>query len=161
MNIHHELALADELRNPAYVDLLARRDFDGVAALLNAPVAIANPDKEPRQVPVHLTLKAVMAEVPAAEMVKAYSLLPGFVPDVKAAIDNQDREYLSGLLLIAVTAGAISQETAGRLAPLLTATETVTPPATINAPGRAAELGIGSVTADDVQTMAHRYLGGG
>ena len=160
MNIHQELALAEELRKPVYVDLLAARDFAGVAALLNAPITIANPDTAPYQVPITLTLKAVMAAVPAAEMVKAYSLLPGFVPDVKAAIDNQDREYLGGLLLIAVTAGAISQETAAKLQPLLTATETVTPPATIDAPSRASEIGVGYVEPDDVQTMAHRYLGG-
>jgi hypothetical protein len=159
VNIHQELALADELRNPAYADLLARRDFAGIAMLLNAPVVVANPDKTPHQVPVTLTLKMVMADVPPAEMVKAYSMLPGFVPDVKQAIDNQDREYLGGLLLIAVTAGAISQETAGKLQPLLTATETVMPPATIDAPCRAAELGIGAVDPDDVQTMQHRYLG--
>jgi hypothetical protein len=160
MNIHQELALADELKNPAYADLLKRRDFEGIAMLLNAPVVVANPDKTPRAVPVHLTLKLVMAEVPPAEMVKAYAMLPGFVADVKTAIDRQDREYLGALLLIAATAGAISQETAAKLQPLLTATETVTPPATIDAPCRAEELGIGVVYADDVQTMAHRYLGG-
>ena len=160
MNIHQELALAEELRNPAYAELLARRDFEGIAMLLNAPVVIANPDTTPYQVPVRLSLKTVMAEVPPSEMVKAYSLLPGFVPDVKKAIDDQDREYLGGLLLIAVTAGAISQETAANLAPLLTATETITPPATIDAPS-IAEAVVGCVVyADDVQTMAHRYLGG-
>ena len=159
MNIKQELALAEELRNPAYADLLARRDFEGIAMLMNAPVVIANPEKDPRQVPIRLSLKAVMSNVPAAEMVKVYSL-PGFVGDVKTAIDDQDREYLGVLLMIAVTAGAISQETAAKLQPLLTATETVTPPATIDAPSRASEIGVGYVEPDDVQTMAHRYLGG-
>jgi hypothetical protein len=160
VNIHQELALADELRKPAYAEQLAARDFAGIAAVLNAPRIVANPDKEPHQVPVHLTLKAVMEQVPPEEMVKAYSLLPGFVADVKKAIDNQDREYLGALLTIAATAGAISQETAAKLQPLLTATETVTPPETIEAPSLA-ETVIGSVVyADDVQTMAHRYLGG-
>lgn len=159
MNIHQELALAEELRKPEYADALATRDFAGIAATLNAPRTVPNPDTMPYQVPVRLTLKLIMSNVPAAEMVKCYGL-PGYVADVKTAIDNQDREYLAVLLNIASAAGVISEATAAALAPLLTATETITPPATIDAPSLA-ETVIGSVvTADDVQTMAHRYLGG-
>jgi hypothetical protein len=159
MNIHQELALRDELAKPTYAEALAERAYAAIAAAINAPQVVANPDKTPRQVPIRLSLKMVMSQVPPAEMVKAYGL-PGFVADVKTAIDNQDREYLSGLLTIAVAAGAISEVTAAGLVPLLTATETVEPPATIEGPS-IAEMVIGAVvTPDDVATMHHRYLGG-
>ena len=158
MNIHADLALADELRKPAYTDALKARQFAAIAAIINAPRTVPNPDTMPRTVPIRLTLKLVMGNVPAAEMVKAYSL-PGFVGDVKKAIDDQDREYLAVLLNIAVAAQAISIETAAKLQPLLIATETVTPPETIDAPSLAEVLGIGVVTADDVQEVAHRQLG--
>mgnify|MGYP000932926785 FL=1 len=158
MNIHAELALADELRKPEYTAALKARQFAAIATAINAPRTVPNPDTTPRDVPIRLTLKLVMGNVPAAEMVKAYAL-PGFVADVKTAIDNQDREYLAVLLNIAVAAQAIGQDTATKLQPLLTATETVTPPETIDAPSLAEELGIGVVTADDVQEVAHRQLG--
>jgi hypothetical protein len=160
MDAKQERTLAQELSAPTYQAQLKARAYADIAAALNERKTVDNPDKTPREVPITLTLKAIMEDVPPSEMVKAYQLLPGFVSDVKAAIDRQDREYLGGLLQIAVAAGAISTETAGNLAPLLTATETVTPPATIDAPSIAESLDLGTVTADDVQLVAHRYFGG-
>jgi hypothetical protein len=159
MDIAQEATLAQELKAAKYAELLAGRNYTEIAAALNAPTINENPNKAPYQVPVRLSLKMVMGNVPAAEMVKAYAL-PGYVADVKRAIDDQDREYLAVLLSIARAADAIGENTAAALAELLSATETITPPATIEAPSIAEALGIGLVTAGNVQLIAHRYFGG-
>lgn len=159
MRIQQEIALADLLTDPRYAEALAGRQYAEIAEEINAPRQIPNPDTTPTTRPAPLSLPAIMAIVPPAEMAKAYQL-PGFVADVKTAIDRQDRQYLTGLLSIAQAAGTISQETAGTLAGLLSATETIAPPAMLEIFGLAEEKIGQAVTAEDVQTIHYRYLGG-
>lgn len=132
------------------------QDYPAIAARLNAPTEVQNPDagKETTVItPTPITLKGLLAIVPPAEGATIYSKLPGFVDDLRNAIDNQDREYLGGLLNIAYAGGAISQQTAANLAPLLTATTTTTTtaPATIPGPSLAEAAKLGVVTAMGVQ----------
>ncbi len=133
-----------------------RQNYPAIASALNAAKTIVNPDAgqtDTTTMPVPVTLKSLLSIVPPAEAAAIYSKLPGFVDDLRVAIDSQDREYLGSLLTIAVAGGAISAATADKLRPLLTATETVTntAPATISGPSLAAAAGLGTVTASDVQ----------
>ena len=84
-----------------------------IAAALNAPTTVANPVAAAPMVPAPVTLKAIMAQVPAAEMVKAYQL-PGYINDLKIAIDGDDREYMGVLLGIALAGNIISAGTSSR-----------------------------------------------
>jgi hypothetical protein len=144
-----ELTLAAELHKPAYTEALAARAYATLAATLNAPVTVANPTKEPTVALAPITLKAMLS----------YTKLPGFVDDLRNAIDTQDREYLGKLLAIAVAGGAITAETAAKLAPLLSATTSTAAPATVDTPGIGATLGLPTLSAEDVQITAHRHFG--
>lgn len=127
--------------------------YSEIAAHLNAPIEMANPVTEAPQIPVPVTLKSVMALVAPAEMVAVYQTLPAFVADLKTAIDNQDREYMAGLLVIAATAGVIGAETQAALAGMLAATmadPSWTP--TVMGPSLAAQAGLPPVTPEQVQT---------
>lgn len=125
-------------------------DYAAIAARLNATTSVENPVKEPTLEPVPITLKTLLALVPATEAAKIYGL-GTFVTDLKVAIDDGDREYMGYLLSVAVAGAAISAETAGKLAPLLTATVEVAPDATIAGPSLAQVAGLGKVTAAQVQ----------
>jgi len=125
-------------------------NYPAIAERLNAATVVENPDKEPTTAPVAITLKALLALVPAAEAAKIYGL-GTFVTDLKVAIDAGDREYMAYLLSVAVEGAAISAETAAALAPLLTATTSVAPPATIAGPSLASAAGLGTVSAAEVQ----------
>ena len=131
--------------------LAAAQNYPAIADALNAPTVVANPVAEAPQVPINITLKAVMAAVPVAEAVKIFQL-PGYIDNLKVAIDADDTEYLGFLLQVAVAAQAISAQTAATLAPMLTAT--VADPtwtATIAGPSLAAANGHGVVSAAQVQ----------
>lgn len=132
--------------------------YSQIADKLNAPIEIPNPVTEAPQVHAPITLKQLMAVVPPAEMVAVYKELPTYVADLKKAIDDQDRDYMAGLLLIAVTAGVISQATAGQLQALLAATipdPTWTP--MIDGPSLAQQAGFSSVSPADVQGALHSF----
>ena len=131
--------------------LAAAQNYPAIADHLNAPTTVANPVTVAPQVPADITLKSVMAQVPAAEAVKIFQL-SGYVDNLKIAIDQDDREYLAFLLSVAVAANAISAGTAAKLQPMLTAT-TADPTwsATINGPSLASANGYGVVTAAQVQ----------
>jgi len=86
---------------------------------------VPNPVTVAPQVPKAITLKAIMAVVPAAEMVKCYQL-PGFIDDVRRAIDADDREYMNILIQIAAAANAITSganSSVSKLTALLAQTE--------------------------------------
>jgi hypothetical protein len=127
-------------------------DYPVIAAVLNALTVVDNPQTEPTAAPVPITLKTLLALVPAAEAAKIYAL-GGFVADLKIAIDAGDREYMAYLLSVAVAGAAISPETAGKLTPLLTATVAVDPPATIAGPSLASAAGLGTVSAAQCQAV--------
>ena len=133
-------------------------NYTAIAARLNAPTTIDNPragETDETTTPVEITLKSVMAAVPVAEQVAIYKELPQLIPDLKAAIDGGDREYMAGLLQIAAAAQVISGDTIAALAALLAATDTTTTvqPATIAGPSLAQAAGLGTVTSAQVQAV--------
>ncbi len=125
-------------------------DYEAIAALLNAPTVIDNPVTEPYAVPDPPTLEDVLAVVPSAERVKIRAL-SGYVDDVRRAIDTQNALYMATLIEDALTANAISAETATALAALVQRTTTVTPAATIAGPSLAQAAGLGTVSSAQVQ----------
>ena len=126
-------------------------DYPAIAARLNAPTTIANPVTEPYAVPDPPTLEDVLGIVPSAERVKIRAL-SGYVDDVRRAIDTQNALYMATVIEDALTANAISAETAVALGALVQrTTTTVTPPATIAGPSLAAAAGLGSVSSAAVQ----------
>lgn len=166
MNIHAELALAALLQQKPYADMLKTRQFAEVAAILNAPRTVPNPDAGTvTRSPVvqRIRLEDVMGAVSSASRNRIRALV-GFIDELRAALSEQNMAVLAVLLEDALTAQAITLEEAAALQPLLdpanrtTYVET-TAPATLPAPSIAQELGVGNVQPDDVQELAHRYLG--
>jgi hypothetical protein len=126
-------------------------DYEAIAAALNAPTTIPNPVTEPATVPHPPTLDDVLAVVPSAERV-AIRALAGFVDDVRRAIDTQNLLYMQTLIEDALTANAISAQTATALAMLLQRTQPDPAwAATIAGPSLAQAAGLGAITAADVQ----------
>lgn len=128
-------------------------DYPQIAALLNAPTVVANPDageKTEVTAPVSITLKMILALVPPAEAAKVYDMGP-LVDDLKTAIDTNDRDYMAYLLSVA--SGALSAPTIAALTELLQATTTTeyTAPATIAGSSLAQAAGLGHITSADVQ----------
>lgn len=130
-------------------------DYPAIADRLNAPTTIDNPvagAKSTETVYPTVTLPQVLAAVPSDERVKIRQMLPGFNEDVKGAIDSGNTGYMAGLIEDALTATAISANTAGKLVALLTPEEVeTTQPATIAGPSLAAAAGLDTVTAAMVQ----------
>lgn len=127
-------------------------NYEAIAAKLNAPTSIANPVTAAPQVAAPVSLKQVMALVPAAEMVQVYKVMPQLIPDLRNAIDNNDREYMAVLLTIAATSTVISAATVTKLQTLLGSTAPdPTWSATVAGPSLAAAAGLGTVTAAMVQ----------
>ena len=127
-------------------------NYEAIAAKLNAPTTIANPVAAAPQVAAPVSLKQVMALVPAAEMVQVYKIMPQLIPDLRNAIDNNDREYMAVLLTIAATSTVISAATVTKLQTLLGSTvPDPTWSATVAGPSLAAAAGLGVITAAMVQ----------
>ena len=127
-------------------------DYQAIAARLNAPTTVANPVISAPQVAATVSLKQIMALVPAAEMVQVYKQMPQLIPDLRNAIDNNDRDYMAVLLTIAATATVISAGTVAKLQTLLGST--VADPtwsATVAGPSLASAAGFGTVTPAMVQ----------
>lgn len=131
-------------------DLAAAGNYPAIADAGNAPTAIPNPEPQ-TDVPKPLTLKRVMQIVPAAEMAKAYAL-PGYVADVRDAIDGGDTDYMTTLIAIAVAANALTQGSATALAAELALTEADPSwTATIAGPSLFEAQGFGPQTAASIQ----------
>lgn len=149
--------LNDVINANADLQTLAKAGkYAGVVAALEVRTQVNNPVSSAPLVLVPITLKAIMAQVPAAEMVKVYGL-PGFVTDLRTAIAENDREYMGVLLQIATAAGAISAGSAAKLAPMLEATQE-DPSWTAKVPGTARwqKLGLAALpSASDVQAAVH------
>lgn len=128
-------------------------DYPAVAALLNAPTVIANPQTEPATVPHPPSLDDVLAIVPSAERVKIRAL-SGYVDDVRRAIDGNNTLYMQTLIEDALTANAISQATAGKLAELLQRTRPDPAwSAQVAGPSLAQAAGLGRISSADVQAV--------
>jgi hypothetical protein len=149
--------LKDVLNSQADLLALAQAGkYANVVTALEVRTQVNNPVSSAPQVPVPITLKSIMAQVPAAEMVKVYGLA-GFVTDLRTAIADNDREYMGVLLQIAAAAQAISAGTAGKLQPMLTATQ-ADPTWTVKVPSapRWQKLNLPSLpSASDVQAVVH------
>lgn len=127
-------------------------NYEAIAAKLNAPTTIVNPVATAPQVASPVSLKQVMALVPATEMVQVYKQLPQLIPDLKSAIDTNDRDYMAVLLTIAATSTVISAATVTKLQTLLGSTvPDPTWSATVAGPSLASAAGLGTVTAAMVQ----------
>lgn len=133
-------------------------DYQAIAARLNAPTTIANPragevDTATELAPI--TLKSIMSTVPVAEQLAIYKSIPQLIPDLKAAIDAGDREYMAGLLQIAAADGSISAGAIAALTELLQATVTTetVQPATVAGPSLASAAGLGTITSAQVQSV--------
>lgn len=133
-------------------------DYEQIAAILNAPTTIDNPNAgqtTTTETPTPITLDDVMALVPPAESAALYAKMGTLIQNLQQAIDAGNRQWLGYLLATAAdpTNGAISAETAAALAPLLaaTTTTTTTQPATISGPSIAAAAGLGVVTSAQIQ----------
>lgn len=137
-------------------------DYEAIAALLTASSVMENPRKGETDTITHttvtpITLKDVLAIVPTAERLKIRKQLPGFIDDVRRAIDTADADYMTVLLTDAATDGSISAETAAELTELLQSDRTVTTeteyvqPDTIPGPSIATEAGFERITSADVQ----------
>ena len=127
-------------------------NYQAIADKLNAPTTIVNPVAAAPQVAAPVSLKQVMALVPAAEMVQVYKIMPQLIPDLRNAIDNNDREYMAVLLTIAATSTVISAATVTKLQTLLGSTvPDPTWSATVAGPSLAAAAGLGVITAAMVQ----------
>jgi len=130
-------------------------DYPAIAARLNAPSEIDNPragEKDTATVYPTVTLTDVLSLVPSAERVSIRQTLPGFTEDVKGAIDSGNPGYMAGLIEDALTAGAISETTAGHLAALLTPEQVESiQPATIAGPSLAQNAGLGTITSAQIQ----------
>ena len=128
-------------------------DYPAIAQRLNAPTTIDNPVAEAPQVAHPPTLDDVLAVVPSAERV-AIRALAGFVDDVRRAIDTQNLLYMQTLIEDALTANAISAQTATALAMLLQRTQADPAwAAQIAGPSLAQAAGVGTVTAAQVQAV--------
>lgn len=135
-------------------ELAAQGNYPAIADAGNQPTSEPNPEAQ-GTVPAPVELKQVMALVPPAEMAKVYRL-PGFVDDLRRALDANDHEYMGTLMQIALADGAITAGTAAKLQPLLAATEP--DPAwspTVPGPSAFAAAGFGVVSAADVQGALH------
>ncbi len=135
---------------------LRGKTYPEIAAYLAEQPLIANPVTAAPLVPAPVTLKAIMALVPAAEMAKVYRL-PGFITDLRTALDDNDHEYMGVLMQIALADGAITAATAAKLQPYLTAT--VPDPSwseTVPGTPRWQTAGLAAApTAADVQAALH------
>lgn len=126
-------------------------DYPAIAARLNAPTIIDNPQTEPATVAHPPTLKEIYAAIPVAEAAAIYNK-PGLSADIRNAIDSGDADYLQMMLAIVLEMQIISAQTATALAMLLQRTQPDPAwSATIAGPSIAQAAGVGAVTAAMVQ----------
>lgn len=133
-------------------------DYPQIAALLNAPTVIANPNAGEKVITTTttpITMDAITALVPTEEAAIIYVKAPNLIANMQQAIDANNRAWLGYLLQTAAspTIGALSEDTIGKLAALLEETTTTehTAPATMPGPSLAAAAGLSTVTAAAVQ----------
>ncbi len=125
-------------------------DYEAIAAILNAPTVIDNPDDAPYFESNPPTLKEIYAIIPLAEAAAIYSK-PGLSADIRNAIDSGDLEYMAMMMAIVAQLGIISAPTIAALSELIQRQRTVTPPATIAGPSLAAAAGLPVVASAQVQ----------
>lgn len=156
MNIQQQNILGTEIQLAAYASDLASRDFATVASALNDREVIANPTSQ-GQTPVQFTWSMFLALLSPAEILGLYEYgeLAG---DMKDALIANDR-----IVLASLWRAVKSLMPAGTVTAVETAFAATEPDplwsATVALLSRAQELGLPTVTAQDVESVWQRLAG--
>ena len=124
--------------------------YSEIAAILNAPTTIDNPNTTPYEVanpPTLLEIYELVGDDTAAALYDHSTLSA----DIRNAIDSGNSAYMQMMMRIAIKRGVLTLEQAQAVGELLQRTTTVTPPATIPGPSLAAAAGLGTVTSAQIQ----------
>jgi hypothetical protein len=123
-------------------------NYPAIAERLNARTTIANP-QEQGEVLVPLSLTGLFTAVEPAE---AFTLigLPGFIDLLRDAVNNNDRDGL-GVLLLVASAILSPESQAGVMAKMAETEPDPTWTATIPGPSIAQSAGLGTITPAMVQ----------
>lgn len=123
-------------------------NYPAIAALFNARPHVANP-VEQQQVPRRLGIRDLFAAITPTEARSLY-MIPGYRDDVQRAAEAGDRTALQ--MYVAIAGPDLSQQSLAALAELLQETEADPAwQATVAGDSIAMTLGLGAVTAADVQ----------
>ena len=123
-------------------------NYPAIAALFNVRPQIPNP-VEQQQVPKRLGNRDLFAAIPPTEA-RALYMIPGYRDDVQRAAEAGDRTALQ--MYVAIAGTDLSQQSLAALAALLQETEADPAwQATVAGDSIAMTLGLGAVTAADVQ----------
>lgn len=123
-------------------------NYPAIALLFNARPQVTNP-AEQQQVAKRIGIRDLFAVITPAEA-RALYMIPGYRDDVQKAAEAGDRVALQ--MYIAIAGSDLSQQSIAALAALMAETEPdPTWTATIAGDSIAMTLGLGMVTAADVQ----------
>lgn len=123
-------------------------NYPAIAALFNARPQVTNP-AEQQQVAKRIGIRDLFAVITPTEARSLY-MIPGYRDDVQKAAEAGDRVALQ--MYIAIAGSDLSQQSIAALAALMAETEPdPTWTATIAGDSIAMTLGLGMVTAADVQ----------
>ena len=139
---------------------LAGKSYPEVAEWLAGNDLVTNPVKAPPLVAKPITRENIIALIPPAEAWAIYSAAGTLKDDLFAAIDADNRAWLTYLLGVAQASGKLSAGTLGKLQAELAAT--VSDPAWsehVPGPARWQALGLAAApTASDVQAALHEAV---
>ncbi len=146
--------LKTEINQPTYADIRESQNYPAIAAQLNARISISNPSPQ-QQTPKRLTLAGIFAVIATAAPADVAKLaaIPGWIVErVETALAANDRATMQNYLAIVST--GLSSASKAALQQLLAETEADPSwQATVAGQSRAEELGLGVVTASDVQRV--------
>lgn len=143
--------LKTEIMGSDYDSLREAQDYQGIANALNQTPLVDNPTPQ-GDIPKPLTLSYVFSKLAPVDIPKL-GLIAGWIVDrVEKAMESNDRTSLTDYL--AIVGSQLSQTSKDALAAALA--ETIPDPswsALIGGESRAQVLGLGAVTASDVQRV--------
>lgn len=156
MNIKQELVLAAELKTAAYTKDVAAHAWQTLADALNARASAPNPVTQPA-VRLDFTWGTFINLLTEAEILGLYQY-GALAADLRQALEADNRTELLALWRAAktkLTAATVTKVEAefGKTRP------DPTWQATVLQPSIAMTLALPVLTAEDVQTVAHRHLG--
>lgn len=125
-------------------------NYEAIAAALNAPTTVDNPNTTPYEVanpPTLLEIYELVGDDTAAALYDHATLSA----DIRNAIDSGNQAYIQMMMRIAIKRGVLTLDQAQAVGDLLQRTQTVTPPATIAGPSLAAAAGLGTVSSAQIQ----------
>lgn len=148
-------ALSEELQKPEYAQLVAERNYQAIADILNERPLIPNPVPQ-GNIPKPLNMVDLLQAVSAAEL-ELITNTPNLLPldSLREVVDNNDRQRLALTLglLQKTHPNEFSQNSASNIMAIINA-QILDPSYQAQIPGEAIaeELGIYPVSAIDVQT---------